>query len=90
VLVLAYFGLQALVAFAFCVAIGRWWAIIPPVLFWPVYALGLEAGWCGDASGEDTHAILVATVVLGVIVPLLGGWAGVAVRERLRMNRLAN
>jgi hypothetical protein len=80
---LVYFGVQGLIAFAFCAAIGRWWAIIPPVLFWPVYWVGFKADWWGDHSGE-AGALLGATVVLGVVVTALGGYVGVAVRNAAR------
>jgi hypothetical protein len=81
---LAYFGVQALIAFAFCAAIGRWWALIPPVLFWPVVWLGLKVGWWDAGSGEDADAILSGLAVIGVFVAALGGYLGVAVRKAAR------
>lgn len=83
-MLILWFGVQALIAFAFCFAIGRWWALVPPVLFWPVVWLGLKAGWWDPGTEGDANAILAALAVIGLFVVALGGYLGVAARKTYR------
>jgi hypothetical protein len=80
--VLTLVGGTALIAFVFCLIVGRWWAFVPPLLLWPVYWLGFKTGWWEDSN--DAEAIAAAFAVIGVVVAALGGYLGMATREQVR------
>jgi hypothetical protein len=86
VLTLAIIGGTALIAFVFCLIVGRWWALVPPLLLWPVYWLGFKTGWWEDSN--DAEAIAAAFAVIGVVVAALGGYLGVVARNQMRGRRV--
>jgi hypothetical protein len=69
------YGLTALAAFVFCALIGRLWAILPPLLIWPVFL------WVDDPGPETLFAL---AIILGGLVAAGGGALGLLVRAATR------
>jgi hypothetical protein len=59
-------------------AIGRWWAVIVPIVVVPVFLLGVANGWWGDESGLDSVAPALA---VGLARGLVATALGVALRK---------
>jgi hypothetical protein len=78
---IAAFGLTALVAFVFCALVGRRWAVLPPLLIWPIFVLGLTQGWWGDDPGPEAQVGL--TIAVGVVAAAVGGTLGVLGRSAM-------
>lgn len=78
---LLYFAVPALVTFVFCLLVGRWWAIVPPILLWLVVIL-LSSWVEGDYPGSEPAVVPV--ILIGGAVAALGGCLGMATREQMR------
>lgn len=59
-------------------AIGRWWALLIPVVVWPIFYLGVAQEWWGSGLGDGWQfgllivlTISLAAVAIGVALRLL-------------------
>ena len=52
--------------------IGRWWAVGVPLLFWPLFFLGLHQGWWGSGLGETWGLALGLLMVFGAAAAAAG------------------
>ena len=44
----------------------RWFALIFPILGWPLFYAGLVRGWWGDGTGDAWQFVAVVLTVAGV------------------------
>jgi hypothetical protein len=58
--------------------IGRWAIVIVLAAAWPLYFIGLHAGWWGHGVGDGWEVALV----IGTLVATVAGAAGVFARRR--------
>lgn len=74
--------------FLIALVLGRLWLLLLPVIGWPVYFVGLDAGWWGYGVGESGFYVLIFAIPLGVAdvgAGLMLRWLIVsAVRSRRR------
>lgn len=74
------------------VLIGRSWLLIVAVCVWPVFFVGLLAGWWGSGVGEGWPYALVGLILVSVVGVFLGllirllleqaGWSGLGAGRR--------
>ena len=74
------------------VLIGRSWLLIVAVCVWPVFFVGLLAGWWGSGVGDGWPYALVGLILVSVVGVLLGllvrhglgqaGWSGLGTGRR--------
>jgi hypothetical protein len=82
----------ALVMAVASVLIGRSWLLIFAVCVWPVFFVGLLAGWWGSGVGDGWPYALVGLILVSVVGVLLGllvrqllgqaGWSGLGIGRR--------
>jgi hypothetical protein len=65
------------------VAIGRWWAVIIPVVGLALFYVGLNAGWWGYGVGDAWQIAMAVLMGVGVV----GALAGVAARSQIHAVR---
>jgi hypothetical protein len=65
------------VCFAAGLLLNRWWAVLLPVVSWPLYFLGLHQSWWGSGVGDAwQYAPALVTLTSAAAVA-----AGVGVRR---------
>ena len=69
------FVVSTLVAFV----LGRWWAVLFPVIGFAAYYLGLNAGWWGAGLGDAWQFVMAILIAAGSV----GAVVGVVARVRL-------
>lgn len=60
-------------------AVGRWPVVLAPLIGWPVFYLGLAAGWWLYGVGDGWQYVALLTTVVGTV----GAAVGVAIRRVL-------
>lgn len=65
-------GIAMSCALAAGLAAGRWAVLVPLVLAWPVYFLGLERDWWGSGLGDGWGWALAGLSALSVGAGALG------------------
>jgi hypothetical protein len=62
-------------------AIGRWWALVVPLLGISLVYLGLDRGWFGTGLGDGWEYAAVLALMVAVVVTCGGVVAGRLARE---------
>ncbi len=44
----------------------RWMAVLPPLIGWPLFYVGLDSGWWLNGTGDGWKQVAVAFTVVGV------------------------
>ncbi len=65
-------------------AVGRAWPLALPAISWPLYFLGLHAGWWGHGVGDMWPYALIGVTLLGIAAVA----AGLGLRALLLPARL--
>jgi hypothetical protein len=58
--------------FVTALLLGRSWVLLLPVIGWPLFFLGLNAGWWGYGVGDFWQFALILETVIGVAAVSIG------------------
>jgi hypothetical protein len=65
-------AIMVLICFAGGLLLNRWWAVLLPVVIWPLYVLGLHQSWWGSGVGDAWQYALAAVMLMSVAAVAVG------------------
>lgn len=80
-------GLVPATSFLLAALVGRWWIALLPMIFWPVYYVGRDAGWWPGGLGEFWALLMLADMAAGLAAVGLGLLVRFLVRRAIRSRR---
>ena len=78
-IVLVALAIMAVLGFA----VGRWWALVLPVVVVPLVYLGLDRGWWGSGLGDGWEYAAALALVLAIAATAAGTLLGRTARRAL-------
>ena len=65
-------------------AMGRWLALLLPVVGWPLFYVGLNRDWWGNGTGDGWQYLAVLMTIIGIFTTALAVAVSRAVGRRRR------